>query len=81
MKKTLIALAALATLSTAALAERNYDISSPPYGETPFVIHKSTGNTSSNVQLFAVPAAKGQVLDTIRDDASNDGSGNSGGNK
>jgi hypothetical protein len=77
MKKTLIALAALATLSTAALAERNYDISSPPYGETPFVIHKSTGTTSTKVQLFAVPAAKGQVLDTVKDDASNDNNGDS----
>jgi hypothetical protein len=34
MKKLIVSLAALAALSSAALAERNYDISSPPYGET-----------------------------------------------
>jgi hypothetical protein len=36
MKKIIISLAALAAVSTAALAERNYDISSPPAGEAVF---------------------------------------------
>jgi hypothetical protein len=34
MKKIILSLAALAAVSTTALAERNYDISSPPFGET-----------------------------------------------
>ncbi len=52
MKKIIVSLAALAALSTAALAERNYDISSPPYGETQLVKNTSSAVT---VDLLAVP--------------------------
>jgi hypothetical protein len=71
MKKIIITIAALATLSTAALAERNYDISSPPYGET-HLMTMSKGKAVTNVQLFAAPAAKKNVW--VKDDASNDSS-------
>ena len=52
MKKIIVSLAALAALSTAALAERNYDISSPPYGETQLMDHKAS---AADVSLFAAP--------------------------
>jgi hypothetical protein len=41
MKNIIIALGALALASTAALAERNYDISSPPVGEAVFKSQKT----------------------------------------
>lgn len=53
MKKIIISLAALAALSTGAFAQRNYDISSPPYGETQLMKGHAAGN--SDVRLFAVP--------------------------
>jgi hypothetical protein len=67
MKKIIISLAALAALSTGALAQRNYDISSPPYGET--VVLKKM---SHNVDAFT---AKVLVTDGAKDIGSNDGSG------
>jgi hypothetical protein len=67
MKTILISLAALAAVSTAALAERNYDISSPPYGET--VVMKKM---SDDVNAFT---AKVIVTDGDRNDGSNDSAG------
>jgi hypothetical protein len=54
MKTVLISLAALAAVSTAALAERNYDISSPPVGE---VIFGQKKNSNTDVRLLATPEA------------------------
>ncbi len=71
MKTMLISLAALAAVSTAALAERNYDISSPPYGEVIFGVKKK--DAYSNVQLLAVPAY-GKSDRFVSDDARNDSS-------
>jgi hypothetical protein len=56
--------------STAALAERNYDISSPPFGETILMTKKVS--TSYDVQPFA---AKVFVKGGVKDDAANDNSG------
>jgi hypothetical protein len=77
MKKIIISLAALAAISTAALAERNYDISSPPVGETQLEKqHKNAAaGVSSSVDLFAVPGAKhvvrGNYDNNIRDNIGN----------
>jgi hypothetical protein len=51
MKKIIISMAALAAISTAALAERNYDISSPPVGETVF----KTKRADTDARAFAAP--------------------------
>ncbi len=77
MKKIIISLAALAAVSTAALAERNYDISSPPFGETQLEkLHKSANTSvSSSTDLFAVPndkrAVRGNYDNNVRDNIGN----------
>jgi hypothetical protein len=74
MKTVLTSLAALAAVSTAALAERNYDISSPPVGEIIFVQKK---NASADIRLLATPKlTKGDRL--VTDDAKNDNSSKAG---
>lgn len=75
MKTLIVSLAALAAVSTAALAERNYDISSPPYGEVIFGVKKKTDY--SNVQPLAVPVY-GKVGRFPSDDAKNDSSSHNG---
>jgi hypothetical protein len=70
MKKFIIALGALTLASTAALAERNYDISSPPFGESQSVSRQA--GTSNDVLPFQ---AKVYGTDGVKDPASNDSSG------
>jgi hypothetical protein len=73
MKKIIISLAALAVLSTASLAQRNYDISSPPVGETQLEkLNKNVNSgVDSNTDLFAVPGTKrvvpGNYDNNVRD--------------
>jgi hypothetical protein len=69
MKKIIISLAALAAISTAALAERNYDISSPPVGEIVF---------KSKKVYSTYPLSVG-TSDSIVDDSAGNGT-NSGSN-
>jgi hypothetical protein len=61
MKKIIISLAALAAVSTAALAERNYDISSPPVGEAVF----KSKNTHSTYPLSVVTGGSSIVDDSL----------------
>jgi hypothetical protein len=74
MKKIIISLAALAALSTAALAERNYDISSPPVGEVVFRSKKAVDTNSFQV------LEPGFVYDSAAGNGSKSG-GNSGSSK
>jgi hypothetical protein len=75
MKKIIISLAALAAVSTAALAERNYDISSPPYGETALGVK---ADREIKVLPFAAGNAKaGSIYDDAAGNSTNSGS-NSG---
>jgi hypothetical protein len=69
MKKIVISLIALAALAAPALAERNWDISSPPVGETIFGQKKMKSAADTN--LFAVPAGV-HVRKTLIDDGHND---------
>jgi hypothetical protein len=72
MKKLIISLAALAAVSTAALAERNYDISSPPAGEAVF----KSNMTAATYPLTIV--AGGSTVDESFGTGTNSG-GNTGG--
>jgi hypothetical protein len=72
MKKILISLAALAAISGSALAERNYDISSPPVGETVFRSQKVTDTNAFQVLVH------GSGYDSAAGNGAKSG-GNSGG--
>jgi hypothetical protein len=74
MKKIIISLAALAAISGSALAERNYDISSPPVGET---VYRSKNSVDTNAFQVVKP---GLVYDQAAGNGAKSG-GNSGGSR
>jgi hypothetical protein len=63
MKKIIISLAALAAISTAALAERNYDLRDSAEAQGSFTVHGDSAVLNSDINaLQSVDVASGTVL-------------------
>ncbi len=71
MNKFIITLAALASLSTAALAERSYDLRDSPEARGTFTLNYSGGNVDKNVQLLSIGQPSVEQMDIRRLDEKN----------
>jgi hypothetical protein len=66
MNKIIITLAALASLSTASLAERHWDLRDSPEAQGSFTIHNGSGYTdASPLAVDVLPSAKGSKAPAI----------------